>query len=72
MISLLSSNLFFLFMSGKRMTQVWVSWETYKRLLAVRGKLQRQDGKIRNFDEVIGELIAFWKESSKVLKEVEL
>jgi hypothetical protein len=46
----------------KRMTQVWVSWETYRRLLAVRGELQRRDGKIRNIDEVVGELIAFWRE----------
>jgi hypothetical protein len=39
-------------------------------LFAVRGELRRRDGKIRNFDEVIGELIAFWKkERSKVLKE---
>lgn len=72
-ISLLSNNLFFLFMSEKRITQVWVSWETYRRLLAVRGKLRRQDGKIGNSDEVIGELIAFWKkERPKVLREVEL
>lgn len=54
------------------MAQVWVSWETYRRLLAVRGELRRRDGNIRNFDEVIGEFITFWKESSKVLKEVEL
>jgi len=60
-------------MSEKRMTQVSVSWETCRRLLAVRGILRRQDGKIGNFDEVIGALIAFWKkERSKVLKEVEL
>jgi hypothetical protein len=33
----------------------------------------RRDGKIRGFDEVIGELIAFWKKgSSKVLEEAEL
>ena len=51
------------------MTQVWVSWETYRRLLAVRGELQRRDGKIRNMDEVIAELIAFWKEYSKVLEK---
>jgi len=43
----------------KRMTQVWVSWDTYRRLLAVRGALQRADGRIRNFDEVISELIDF-------------
>ena len=39
-----------------------------------RHQMPTQDPKlrIRNFDEVIGELVAFWKESSKVLKEVEL
>jgi len=56
-------------MSEKHMTQVWVSWETYRRLLAVRGELQRRNGKIRNMDEVIGELITFWKEYSKVLEK---
>jgi len=71
-ISLLSSNLFFLFISEKRMTQVWASWETYRRLLAVRGKLRRRESKIRNLDETIGELIAFWKECSRVLEELEL
>ena len=56
-------------MSEKHMTYVWISWETYRRLLAVRGELQRRDGKIRNMDEVIAELIAFWKEYSKVLEK---
>lgn len=50
------------------MTQVWVGWETYRRLLAVREALRRWDGKIRNMDEVISELIAFWKDRSKVLE----
>jgi len=45
----------------KRMAQVWVSWETCRRLLAVRGALQRADGRIRNLDEVIGELVDFRK-----------
>jgi len=51
------------------MTQIWVSWETYRRLLAVRGELQRRDGKIRNMDEAISELIAFWKHHSRVLEK---
>ena len=51
------------------MTQVWISWETYRRLLAVRGELQRRDGKIRNMNEAVSELIAFWKEYSKVLQK---
>ena len=49
----------------KRMTQVWVSWETYRRLLAVRGIMQKTDGKIRNMDEVITELIEFWKKHTE-------
>mgnify|MGYP007042417696 CR=1 FL=1 len=56
-------------MSEKHMTQVWISWETYRRLLAVRGELQRRDGKIRNTDEAVSELIAFWKEYSKALEK---
>jgi len=53
----------------KRMTQVWVSWETYRRLLAVRGAMRRADGKIRNMDEVIAELIEFWKTRQQALKK---
>lgn len=52
------------------MTQIWSCAETYRRLLAVRGELRRRDGKIRNLDEVIGELVAFWKERSRVLKKL--
>jgi len=51
------------------MTQVWVSWDTYRCLLSVRGALRRADGKIRNIDEVIAELIDFWKKHSRVLKK---
>jgi len=51
------------------MTQVWVSWDTYRRLLAVRGELRRRDGKIRNMDEAIAELIDFWKERSKLCRK---
>jgi len=49
----------------KGMTQVWVSWDTYRRLLAVRGELRRRDGKIRNMDETIAELVDFWKKHPK-------
>jgi hypothetical protein len=45
----------------KRMAQVWISWETYRRLLGVRGAMCMADGRIRNFDEVISELIDFWE-----------
>ena len=37
--------------------------------MAVRGALQRADGKIKNIDEVIAELIEFWKTHSEVLKK---
>ena len=47
------------------MTQIWVSWETYRRLLSVRGIMQRPNGKIRNMDEVITELIEFWKKHTE-------
>ena len=50
------------------MTEVWVSWETYRRLLAVRGIMQKADGKIRNMDEVIAGLIEFWKKQTETLK----
>lgn len=53
----------------KRMTEVWVSWETFRRLLAVRGAIHRADGKIRNVNEVISELIVFWKKQTEVLKK---
>jgi len=56
----------------KRMTELWVSWETYRRLLAVRGAMHRADGKIRNMDEVIAELIEFWKTRLKDLKTKKL
>jgi hypothetical protein len=45
----------------KRMAQVWVGWETCRRLLGVRGAMRMADGRIRNFDEVISELIDLWK-----------
>jgi len=52
----------------KHMTQVWVSWETYRRLLTARGAMHRVDGKIRNMDEVIAELIEFWKKQTEAQK----
>ncbi|KPV61954.1 MAG: hypothetical protein AOA65_2122 [Candidatus Bathyarchaeota archaeon BA1] len=52
------------------MTQVWVSWETYRHLLAVRGAMQRVDGKIRNVDEVIAELIEFWKKQTELAESI--
>jgi hypothetical protein len=52
------------------MTQVWVSWDTYRRLLTVRGILRRSDGKTRNVDEVITELIEFWKKHSLAMRKL--
>ncbi len=49
----------------KAETEVWVSWDTYRRLLAVRGVMQWKDGKIRNMDEAIAEIIEFWKKQTK-------
>lgn len=51
----------------ERMSELnmWVSWDTYRRLLAVRGELRRRDGKIRNIDETIAKLIDFWKKHPK-------
>ncbi|MDI6904539.1 MAG: hypothetical protein QMD13_03475 [Candidatus Bathyarchaeia archaeon] len=51
------------------MTEVWVGWDTYRRLLAVRGELRRRDGKIRSMGEVIAELIEFWKKQTGTLKK---
>ena len=45
----------------KRMTTVWISWDTYRGLLQVKGALRRIDGKTRTPGEVIKELIQFWK-----------
>lgn len=53
----------------KAMTEAWVSWETYGRLLTVRGAKQRVNGKIRNMDEVIAELIEFWKKHTEAQKQ---
>jgi hypothetical protein len=36
-------------------------WETCRRLLGVRGAMRMADGRIRSMDEVISELIDFWK-----------
>jgi hypothetical protein len=58
-------------MAEKYMTQVWVVWETHERL-DVRRRFRRRDGKVWNLHEVIGELNAFSKERSRVLKKAEL
>ena len=51
-----------------KMTTIWVSWDTYRRLLEVKGVLTGKDGYARSPDDVIRELIEFWKESQRELK----
>ena len=50
------------------MTTIWVCWDTYRRLLEVKGVLMDRDGRVRNPDDVIRELIEFWKESQRELR----
>ena len=52
----------------EKMTTIWVSWDTYRRLLEVKGALMSKDGCARSPDDVIHELIEFWKESQRELK----
>ncbi len=51
-----------------KMTTIWVCWDTYRRLLEVKGVLMDRDGRVRNPDDVIRELIEFWKESQRELR----
>jgi len=51
-----------------KMTTIWVSWDTYRRLLEVKGFLTNKDGCARNPDDVIHELIEFWQESQRELQ----
>ena len=52
----------------EKMTTIWVSWDTYRQLLEVKGVLVGKDGCARNPDDVIVELIEFWKESQRELQ----
>jgi len=52
----------------KKITTIWVSWDTYRRLLEVKGVLMGRNGCARSPDDVICELIEFWKESQRELK----
>jgi len=45
------------------MTTIQVSQETHIELKKIKGSLLAANGRERSFDEVIGELIAFWKEN---------
>jgi len=52
----------------EKMTTIWVSWDTYRRLLEVKGVLMARDGSARNPDDVLRELIEFWKKSQRELE----
>ena len=52
----------------EKMTTIWVSWDTYRRLLEVKGILVGKDSRVRSPDDVIRELIEFWKESQLELQ----
>jgi len=52
----------------EKMTTIWVSWDTYRQLLEVKGALIDKDGCARNPDDVIRELIESWKESQMELQ----
>jgi len=52
----------------EKMTTIWVSWDTYRRLLEVKGALMSKDGCARSPDDVIRELVEFWKESQRELQ----
>ena len=45
------------------MTTIHVSEETHIKLRKIKGSLLAANGRERSFDEVIRELIAFWKEN---------
>jgi predicted CopG family antitoxin len=51
-----------------KMTTIWVSWDTYERLLEVKGGLMGKDGYARSPDDVIRELITSWKEAQRELR----
>ena len=50
------------------MTAVSVSPNTYRRLLEVKGVLISKDGRPRSPDDVILELVEFWKEAQRELE----
>jgi hypothetical protein len=44
----------------EKMTSIWISWDTYRKILKVKAKMMKTNGKTRNPDEVIKEIIEFW------------
>ena len=47
------------------MPTIHVSKETHTELKKIKGELLAKDGRDRSFDEVIAELVAFWKRPVK-------
>lgn len=46
------------------MTTIHISGETHIDLKKIKGSLLAVDGQERSFDDIIRELITFWKENS--------
>jgi len=44
-------------------TTIWITHATSRRLLQIKYALMKKDGKARNPDNVISELIEFWNEN---------
>jgi len=44
------------------MTTIHISEQTHKELKKIKGELMAKNGKERSFDDVVLELIRFWKE----------
>ena len=42
--------------------RIWISYDTYRKLLKVRYLMTKKNGKLRTLDETIKELIEFWVE----------
>ena len=45
----------------EKMTSISISWDTYRKILKVKAEMMKMDGHARNPDEVVKELIEFWK-----------
>jgi len=45
------------------MTTIHISEETHLELNKIKGTMLAENGKERSFDEIIKELITFWKEN---------
>jgi len=47
------------------MTTIHISEETHKELKKIKGELMAKNGRERSFDEVVLELIKFWREKQQ-------